>query len=100
ACGGTNVFAALALPAPTVSVEAVLAAKPEAIIAGADAAVRPGWLDDWKRWPALPAVARDNLLVVDANLLHRDGPRFLDSVAQLCAAIDVARSHRAGAAPR
>jgi len=94
-CGGANVFASLALPAPNVTVEAVLAAKPEAIVAGADRAVRPGWLDEWKRWPSLPAVARNNLLVVDANLLHRDGPRFLDGVAQLCAALDVARGHRA-----
>ena len=61
-CGGENVFAALTLPAPAVSVEAVLAAKPDAIIAGADGAVRPAWLDDWKRWPSLPAVAHGNLL--------------------------------------
>jgi iron complex transport system substrate-binding protein len=32
-CGGTNVFASLTLPAPMVSIEAVLAAAPEAIIA-------------------------------------------------------------------
>ncbi len=40
-CGGENVFASLTLPAPGVSVEAVLAARPEAIIAGADGGVRP-----------------------------------------------------------
>ena len=96
ACGGENVFASLALPAPIVSVEAVLAMQPEAIIAGVDGAVRPAWLDDWKRWPTLPAVARDNLMVVDANLLHRDGPRFVDGVAKLCAALDTARRHRNG----
>ena len=98
-CGGTNVFAKLSLPAPTVSVEAVLATQPEAIVAGADGAVRPSWLDDWKRWRGLPAVAHGNLLVVDANLLHRDGPRFLDGVAQLCAALDIARGNRRRAAP-
>ena len=100
ACGGANVFANLALPAPIVSVEAVLAMQPEAIIAGVDGAVRPAWLDDWKRWPTLPAVARDNLMVVDANLLHRDGPRFVDGVAKLCAALDTARRHRNGVALR
>ncbi len=72
-CGGENVFASLELPAPGVSVEAVLAAKPDAIIAGADRAVRPAWLDAWKRWPTLPAVVRGNLFTVDANLLHRSG---------------------------
>ena len=93
-CGGENVFASLTLPAPGVSVEAVLAAQPEAIIAGADGAVRPPWLDDWKRWTALPAVASGNLFTVDANLLHRPGPRFLDGVAGLCAVLDEARARR------
>jgi len=93
-CGGENVFASLTLPAPGVSVEAVLAAKPEAIIAGADRGVRPAWLDEWKRWTTLPAVARGNLYTVDANLLHRPGPRFLDGMEGLCAALDEARSHR------
>jgi iron complex transport system substrate-binding protein len=91
-CGGENVFASLELPAPGVSVEAVLAAKPDAIIAGADRAVRPAWLDAWKRWPTLPAVVHGNLFTVDANLLHRSGPRFVDGVAALCEAIDEART--------
>ena len=90
-CGGQNVFASLTLPAPGVSIEAVLAAQPEAIVAGADGGVRPAWLDDWKRWSALTAVARDNLYTVDANLLHRAGPRFIDGVSQLCAALEDAR---------
>ena len=91
-CGGENVFAALTLPAPAVSVEAVLAARPDAIVAGADGGVRPAWLDDWKRWTTLPAVARGHLYTVDANLLHRAGPRFVDGVDALCAAIDKARA--------
>lgn len=91
-CGGENVFAALSLPAPGVSVEAVLAAKPEAIIAGADRAVRPPWLDDWKRWPTLPAVVHGNLFTVDANLLHRAGPRFIDGMDALCAVLARARA--------
>jgi iron complex transport system substrate-binding protein len=94
-CGGGNVFAWLALPAPQVSVEAVLAAAPVAIIAGTDDALRPAWLDDWKRWSELPAVAHGNLFVVDANLLHRAGPRFADGVAQLCAVLDQARANLA-----
>ena len=57
------------------------------------AAVRPAWLDAWKRWTELPAVAHGNLFAVDANLLHRPGPRFVDGVAPLCAAIDRARLH-------
>lgn len=92
-CGGENAFASVALPAPQVSVESVLAARPEAIVAGTDHGVRPEWLDAWSRWHELPAVARDNLFVVDANLLHRAGPRFVDGAEQLCAALDLARTN-------
>ncbi len=91
-CGGENIFAALSLPAPAVSIEAVLDARPDVIVAGADRGVRPAWLDDWKRWTALPAVATGNLHTVDANLLHRAGPRFLDGVEGLCAVLDRART--------
>jgi iron complex transport system substrate-binding protein len=94
-CGGENVFAALALPAPSVTVEAVLAARPEAIVAGGDGGARPAWLDDWKRWPAIPAVASGSLLAVNADYLHRAGPRFVDGVEQLCAALDAARRNSA-----
>jgi len=91
ACGGENVFASLALPAPQVSVEAVIAARPAAIVAGADGAVRPAWLDHWSRWTGIPAVRDGQVHVVDADRLHRPGPRFADGVAELCAAIDRAR---------
>jgi len=92
-CGGRNVFGNLPLPAPEVSIEAVLAAAPEAIVAGADGAVRPAWLDAWRTWKTLPAVALDNLSVVNADLLHRAGPRFIDGAEQLCAVLATARSH-------
>jgi len=91
-CGGQNVFGRLAVPAPAVGIEDVLAARPEAIIAGTDDAVRPDWLDEWRRWRELPAVQRGNLFVVDANLLHRAGPRFVDGAVELCAALDRARA--------
>jgi iron complex transport system substrate-binding protein len=92
-CGGENVFRELSLPAPSVSVEAVLAARPSAIIAGTDGALRPAWLDDWRQWADLPAVRAGNLFVVDANLLHRAGPRFVDGAEALCAVIDRARAN-------
>ena len=90
-CGGENVFATLPVPAPVVNVEEVLAQAPSLIVAGTESARRPPWLDQWRRWPALPAARDAGLAVVDADLLHRPGPRFVDGVAQLCAAIERAR---------
>ncbi len=93
-CGGRNIFASLRVPAPNVGIESVLALKPEVIVAGADAGRRPKWLDDWQRWPAIPAVSYGNLAVVNADLLHRPGPRFIDGVAELCEVLDRARINR------
>ena len=90
-CGGENVFASQRIAAPQVTTEEVLAVRPNAIIAGTDGAVRPAWLDFWQRFSDLPAVRSHRLFVVDANLLHRPGPRFIDGVAQLCAALEQAR---------
>jgi iron complex transport system substrate-binding protein len=93
-CGGANVFGAQTLAAPTVSFEAVVAAAPEAIIAGSDDGRRPPWLDDWKRWRDVPAIRHGNLFVANGDLLHRSGPRFVDGVESLCAMLDEARANR------
>ncbi len=93
-CGGANVFGAQSLPAPTVSVEAVVAAGPEVIFAGSDDGRRPPWLDDWKRWGSVPAVHYGNLFVANGDLLHRSGPRFVDGVESLCAMLEQARANR------
>jgi iron complex transport system substrate-binding protein len=93
-CGGENVFASLSIPAPSVTIEAVIAAAPDVIVGGDDAGTRPPWLDDWKRWPSIPAVRDGNLYGAAGDLLHRPGPRFVDGVAALCADLDRARARR------
>lgn len=93
-CGGQNVFAALAIPAPSVTVEAVVAAAPDVIVGGDDHGMRPAWLDDWRRWPRIPAVRDGNLFGANGDLLHRPGPRFLEGVAALCADLEAARMRR------
>jgi ABC-type Fe3+-hydroxamate transport system substrate-binding protein len=54
--------------------------------------VPPAWLDAWLAWKTLPAVERGNLYAIDANLLHRAGPRFVDGMERLCAVLDEARN--------
>ena len=83
-CGGRNVFAALPILAPTVTVEAVIAANPEVIVASGMDEARPEWLDDWRRWKTLAAVAGDNLYFVPPDLIQRHTPRILDGAEKLC----------------
>ena len=96
-CGGSNVFGSLSQLAPTIGVEAVLAANPEAIVASGMGDDRPEWLDQWARWPQLEATRRDNLFFVPPDLIQRHTPRILDGAERLCAQLETARTRRPAA---
>lgn len=93
-CGGTNVFGHLKQMAPTVSVEAVLEADPEVIVATGMGDAKPEWLHDWDKWTRMTAVKRDNLFHINPDIMQRHTPRILDGAEKLCAHLDAARSHR------
>ncbi len=93
-CGGRNVFSRLPILAATVSIEAVIEANPEVIVASGMGQSRPEWLDDWKRWNSMVAVAADNLYFVPPELIQRHTPRILDGTEMLCQHLETARSKR------
>ena len=93
-CGGDNVFAKLPMLAPTIDAEAVLAAMPEVIVASGMGEGRPEWLDDWRKWTKLPAVAQGNLFFIPPDQIQRHTPRILDGAERLCGQLDEARSRR------
>ena len=99
-CGGRNVFAQLPILAPTVTVEAVIAANPEVIVASGMGESRPEWLDDWRRWSTLAAVAAGNLYFVTPDLIQRHTPRILDGAEKLCVDLETARGKRGKPASR
>ena len=108
-CGGRNVFAELAPLVPLVATESVALADPEAILAaderGGDApALRrdpasPAFVA-WRRQPGLTAVRRGALYLLNGDAISRQGPRIVDGVAAICAALDEVRRGRAASLPR
>lgn len=90
-CGGKNVFAELSTLAPAVSLEAVLATDPEAIIASGKARERPEWLESWRAWPRLSAVKNHQLYAIDPDLIQRQTPRILDGAKIMCQQLQQAR---------
>lgn len=92
-CGGQNIFADVPGLTPVVSVEAVVTAAPEAIVAS-DFTRGPGSpttgspLDRWRSWTTVPAVVRHRLFVIDPDLMSVPGPRLLAGITQLCAALN------------
>ncbi len=93
-CGGENVFAGLQPLAPQVSIEAVLAADPEAIIASGMGEARPDWLDDWRKWPQVEAVRHGNLFFIPPDLLQRPTPRLIEGATRLCEQLETVRGKR------
>ncbi len=92
-CGAQNVFAALPVLAPAVSMEAVLEKNPEVILVNhtENPAEKNAGLARWRQFPALLAVQRENLIDIESNLLTRSGPRMIDAVRLLCEKLDRAR---------
>ena len=78
-CGASNVFSDLTLPAPQVSLEAVLQRNPEVIIAG-----NQEQLDAWKAWPQIDAVKHGRLLLLTDKGLERPSGQMLEATAKLC----------------
>jgi iron complex transport system substrate-binding protein len=91
-CGGRNVFATLPGLAPQISVEAVLAADPQVIIAGGGEEELSGLFEMWKRWPELTAVQNGNLLTIPRDSMVRHSPRVLDAAERLCRLLDEVRN--------
>lgn len=90
-CGGTNIFGDAQILAPQISVESVLAADPDVIIASGMDTSRPEWLDDWKKWPQLKAVKSNNLYFIEPDYVQRFSMRSLDGAEKICGFLDKAR---------
>jgi iron complex transport system substrate-binding protein len=90
-CGGYNVFGDAPSLAPKISVEAVLSRDPDAIVASGMDGARPEWLDDWRRYKSMKAVASNALLFVPPDFVQRPTARILLGAEALCerlAAVD------------
>jgi len=93
-CGGDNVFGDLKSMAPTVSVESVLVANPEVIVATGMGDARPEWLSDWDKWTQMLAVSRGNMFHINPDIMQRHTPRILQGAEKLCADLELARARR------
>jgi iron complex transport system substrate-binding protein len=90
-CGGHNVFGDASALAPRISVESVLLRDPDAIVASGMGEARPEWLDQWRAYPSLKAVAGDALFFINPDHLQRPTARILLGARRLCQQLDQIR---------
>ncbi|MES0872915.1 helical backbone metal receptor [Sinimarinibacterium thermocellulolyticum] len=90
-CGAKNVFADLPALAAAVSLEAVIAARPEVVV-HTQQEDQQAMARYWARLPQLPPSDPRRRVVVDGNTLTRQSPRMLDGIAELCEGLDRVRA--------
>jgi len=92
-CGGENVFADVAQLTPTVSLEAIIAAKPEVILGGASAGGEKAFRREWRSSAPAPLNALP-AYYVDPDAIQRQTPRMLEGAKVVCAALEQVRTNR------
>jgi len=89
-CGARNIFADQPRPALTVSEEAVIQRRPQAIVA-TDAGAGKTPFTRWRGLTSIPAVRDHQLILLNTETLGRATPRVLDGMGKLCRALDRVR---------
>ena len=94
-CGGVNIFGESTALAPKISVESVIAAKPDLVLVGKAGAPAAPTSDTqslayWKV-AGLPAARPGHIFMIDADALYRPGPRLIDAATRICDVIDQVR---------
>lgn len=89
-CGGVNVFAAVPVLTPSVTLESVLAARPDVILGGSSA-MRPG--DFEAEWATVKVAALRAIPVrhVPADVIQRQTPRMIEGARVVCAHLEQVR---------
>lgn len=92
-CGGDNVFARAHQITPAVTLEAVIAAKPQVVLGGTDASGGTGFVADWRATAPVPL--RDiPAYYVNPDLIQRPTRRIADGAKAVCSALDEVRNAR------
>jgi iron complex transport system substrate-binding protein len=97
-CGGRNVFADLNELAPAISIEAVIAANPQAIISTDDTV--PDAAANWARWRHIDAVRTGNVYTLRSDDIARATTRLTVAAESVCGTLDTARQRLRAAEPR
>lgn len=92
-CGGQNVFADVAQLTPNVSIEAVIAAKPEVILGGGSAGGEKEFAAQW-RVSAVEPLRKLPAFYINPDHIQRQTPRIVEGARAVCAALEQVRSNR------
>ncbi len=93
-CGGRNIFAEEKLLVPTVDVEAVVSANPEAVVRTGKTTDPESAFELWRKLPDFRPTATRNLVLLKTDALGRPSPGILDGAAVMCEEFEAVRARR------
>jgi iron complex transport system substrate-binding protein len=92
-CGGENVFADVSQLTPSVTLEAVIAAKPEVILGGGSADGEKEFAAQW-RASSVATLRELPARYINPDHIQRQTPRIVEGAKAVCAALEQVRSNR------
>jgi iron complex transport system substrate-binding protein len=92
-CGGENVFADVRQLTPSVTLEAVITARPEAILGGASAGGEKEFAAQW-RASGVPPLRDLPAYYVSPDTIQRQTPRIVEGAKAVCSALEEVRRNR------
>jgi len=92
-CGGENVFADVSQLTPSVTLEAVIAAKPEMILGGGSAGGEKEFAAQW-RASSVPPLRELPAHYINPDHIQRQTPRIVEGAKAVCAALEEVRRNR------
>jgi iron complex transport system substrate-binding protein len=92
-CGGENVFADVTQLTPSVTLEAVIAARPEAILGGGSAGGEKEFVAQW-RASIVPPLRELPARYIDPDHIQRQSPRIVEGARAVCSALEQVRGSR------
>lgn len=94
-CGGHNVFADAPVLTPAVSLEAVVAARPDIVLGGSSAGMPEDLARQWRNAPVALARALP-VRHVPPDLIQRQTPRIVEAARIVCHRLNEVRRAKAG----
>lgn len=93
-CGGSNIFADVPTLAPLVSLESVIARRPEVVIGGSSATTPAEFAGQWRKYAGYAGLRGLHAFYVDPDYIQRQTPRVLRGAQIVCEHLEKVRAAR------
>ncbi len=91
-CGGSNIFSAVPVLTPIVSLESVMAAGPDVVLGGSSAMTPGDFSSHWRDYAKYAALRDVQARFVAPDTIQRQSLRLVEGAAAVCAHLDEIRS--------